>query len=337
MNKKQVILLLAPFMMIGCNNSNVNRTKSPFNDSYNPIGMKGEYNITNIMSIDDFNAIKTQINNDYKDNNTDIVKSYTRVEESRDLKAAYFGKNLGAANLCALTHQSSTNTRYSNFVTTQFSTSHKENQTVSGGINKTNSTINDYLFQDGELTSTSYQGNRQTKNDSEEEKVEKFKEGTFVITDPLPVFGLNPYKDDIKNYFGDITRREQHITFDVLGTNNNAIYGMSGDKYLIKEATSLFVPYSTTVGDTYKAVDNFFYEALLEKDSKGKFRFTNFRYYTELLILSEAISDEKTVPVLYLEKPQLVEYTETKYTINYVKKAEFTDTFDKTKIPQVTQ
>jgi len=339
---KRSCLLLLPFILVGCNGGSINKTKSPFNDKYSPVGMSGQYNITGSISTEDYNLLRKSIK-DYSDNNDSyVVKSYRRVKEERDLKAAYFGKNLGAANLCALVSQDTTNTRYSNYVTTSFSTSHNENQTVSGGINKTNSVVKDFTFSndpDPKKEEENYQQNEQINTEGEEERIisEKIK-GTFDATESSSItdtFGLKPYDNDIKTNFGTIKKRDKEVIFNVLDDNNNAIYGMSGNKYLIKEATSLFAPYSTAVGDTYKAVNNFFYEALLEKVGEGDkatFRFTDFRFYTELLILSEAMSDETKVPVLYLEKPQLVEYTEIKYSIQYANK-DFVDVFDRNNIP----
>ncbi len=329
MKKKALLLLGIPLLLIGCNGNKVDLPKSPFsNDNYKRIGMESEYKDITISDLnsEEYDKLKKSIK-DYK-NYDAKVKSYTRSEETRDLKAAYFGTNLGAANLCKKTSRTDTNTRYNNLVTTKLVNTKTEEQVMnSKSTIKNEQQMDDYVNGlDGEKYSTI----RSLKNNTSNPEV------TYVVKEESysgegkaeEVFGTHAYEKDIKNNFVIKSRTPgREISFSVLADNNNAVYGKTnikdiGERYIIREAMSDFSPYSTTVGDTHKAVDNYFYEALLVPENGG-YRFTNFRFYHELLILSEAYGDESKVPVLYLEKPVLVEYSEIKYTIDYTDKGEF--------------
>lgn len=312
MKKSLLLLFSIPMFLLGCNNSNVNLPKSPFKDDYKRIGMTTEYTKSAITSIDsgEYNNLKNSIKN-YSSNDKEVT-NYKRTEQTRDLKAAYFGKNLGAANLCSLLTRTDTNTMYNNKVTTKLVNIHRENQVMNGPNITSNQQMDDYIY--SSESNNKFRVNRLLKNDNENPVITKSDEQDIVSD----TFYIQPYEKDIKNNFTIKSRSGKEISFSVLADSNSAVYGKTkidniGDRYIIREALSDFATYSTTVGDTYKSVDNYFYEALLDNN----YKFTHFRFYHELLILSEALNDETKVPVLYLEKPQLVEFSEIKYEINY--------------------
>lgn len=324
--KKKVILAFIPLMLIGCNKGAITKAQSPFNDSYNPIGMTGEYtgNIEYLNSTQ-FKLLKDSITSLKTDPSEfdAIVKKYTKEERSRDLKYSYFRNELNPTDMCSLVNETSNNTRYSNNVTIA-SISNERQKQFSGGIDKTITKTDDYTFD------TKYKSIASTEHKYRLNTVKKVNEYDAIITkgeekeyeEDTTIFNLSPYNAILNNHFKNKVIRTKEYKFEMLADNNNAVYGLynhNGEKrYLIKEAYSVFDPYSTVVGRKYKAVDNYFYEGLLKEVSGGEgLLLTNFRFYHEMLILSEACDEDNNVPVLYLEKPVLVEYNEYKYTFDY--------------------
>lgn len=316
--------MLIPFLA-SCDTSRVNTPNSPFkDDKYVRIGMKsdGHHKIDKNMSNEEYNELKTYIND--KTQTDENVITYHRQQEDRDLKYAYFGKESSTISQCTLTSISEDLNRFSNRVRTDTSVTNKEVQTANGGIQKTKSTVTEYVFDSDYksnpfIESEKYQIRRATKINSEEQVVEQVQEETDYNPEDetflYETFGLRPFTRRIKSHF------PTDWEFQLLADNNNAVYGKTSDgKYVIKEGYSHFVDYSTTMGRTYKAVDNYFYEGLLERykvpgsEDEYKYRFLDFRFYHELLILSKAFSSEGSIPILYLEKPALIEFSETTYS-----------------------
>lgn len=336
--KKQVLpLLLTPLMLFSCHNNVTDMPKSPFNDSYQRIGMKGEY-LVNLTSLpaEEYAKLKAGIVN-YVDDGVDKgVTKVVRHEETRDLRYAYFGKEVGTVSFCSMLSRTDTESKYlkneKNYVTTKEAISNQQNQTANGGIIKNNSTTVDYIYDVNYVNSETAQGTNygvrtSVKNNDEALVVSQKTPETTTYDEEQ--FNLLPYKNEIQEHF----KPTETYDFKILGDNNSAVYGTCNidgeERYLIKEGYSVFSPYTTTVGRTYKAVDNYFYEGLLEKKGES-FRFTSFRFYHELLILSKAY--DEGVPVLYLEKPMTVEYSEVKYQISYNGLGEYTGV-----IPEVTK
>lgn len=347
--KKQILpLLFIPFVLASCKNNSTDMPKSPFDDTYVRIGMKGEYEV-NLTSLpaSDYANLKSAIQN-YKDEEKKATK-VVRKEEMRDLKYAYFGNEVGSASRCALLTRTDTESRYlkddSNYVTTKEAVSHQENQTANAGVLKSDSKTVDYIYDVNYLDSSkeaqeTYGVRTSVKNNEEQEVVTQT---TIETKYDSTKFDLESYKNGIMIHFAPGKIRGEDYNFGILRDVNSAVYGKcnidSKERYLIKEGYSVFAPYTTTVGRTYKAVDNYFYEGLLEEyvepkienEGEKSFRFTSFRFYHEVLILSEAC-DGLNVPVLYLEKPVVVDYDEVKYEISYDSLGEYTGT-----IPEPTK
>lgn len=315
------IFTLSPLALFSCAKPSIDMPKSPFEDSYTRIGMKGEFDITDTMPQKDYNEIKKYVS----EGEDDKVTHYIRQEESRDLKYAYFGQESSTISQCSMASINESGFRYPNKVTISSNITDQQIQSANSGIIKTSASSSDYSFDDtyphNEMT---YSLRRVKKNNDESAVVtEPIKEKTYSEGQLESIFGLTPFVSRIKSHFLPSTIRDIQYEFKLLGDNNKAIYGMSGDKYLIKEGYSIFPDFKTTMGRTYKAEDNFFYEGLLEKYEVASgnevtyaYRFTNFRFYHELLILSKAF-DGTGVPILYLDKPVLIEYSEVKYEISY--------------------
>ena len=306
-------LLVLP-LLLSCNNSNINMPLSPFaDDHYQRIGMDGQYKIAESMSEDEFNSIKNYIKDeDAKDGN---VASYHIQQENRDLKHAYFGNESSAISQCSLTSISENLNRYNNRVTIDDIVTNKEVQTANGGIQKTQSLSTSYTFDSNyyleEFSALKkYQKRLKTKINNESEEVKQELDETEYTEDLdklYDIFGLKPFTTRIKSHFVQTDKYK----FELLG--NAAVYGKTSDgKYLIKEGYSLFDNFSTTMGRTYKSVNNYFYEGLLDKIGSDYY-FVKFRFYRELLILSKSF-DGSSVPIIYLEKPVLVEFDETTYS-----------------------
>lgn len=332
--KKQVLpLLLIPLMLFSCHNNVTDMPKSPFNDSYQRIGMKGEYsvNLTSLQA-EEYAKLKAGISSYTDEDVTKVV----RQEETRDLRYAYFGKEVGTVSFCSMLSRTDTESKYlkdeSNYVATKEAISKQQNQTANGHIIKNNSTTVDYIYDVNYVNNkieqgTNYGVRTSVKNNDEALVVSQKTSETTTYDEEQ--FNLLPYKNEIKEHF----KKTETYDFDILRDNNSAVYGTckidGKERYLIKEGYSVFSPYTTTVGRTYKAVDNYFYEGLLEKED-DTFRFTSFRFYHELLILSKAY--DEGVPVLYLEKPMTVEYSEVKYAISYDDLGQYTGV-----IPEVSK
>lgn len=333
MKKKFLLcsLIVIPFLA-NCNNGGIDMPKSPFDDHYARIGMQGVYGKTDDMSQADYNAIKTYIN---APNSKDVnVKSYHRQEEIRDLKYAYFGKESSTISQCSMTSRSEDLTRYKNRVFINTDVTDQQIQQANGGIQKTKLALTDYTFDsnyDKETLANKYIERIKTKNNDETEVVtEPVHETEYGDEQIYQIFGLKPYNSRIKSHFIE----DGEYKFKLLANNNNAVYYMTKNekddpRYLIKEGYSLFSDFHTTMGRSYKAQDNYFYEGILEKykyEGEETFRFTHFRFYHELLILSKSI-DGSGVPVLYLDKPVLIEFSETTYSnIEYAKEEDL-DTY----------
>jgi len=331
--KKKVILAFIPLMLIGCNKGAIDRAPSPFADSYVPIGMTGEY----LGKIETLNSTQFKL---LKDNVTKLkteplsydklVKRYSKEERSRDLKYSYFKNELNPTDMCSLVNETSNNVRYKNNVTIATISNERQKQ-FSGGIDKTITKTSDYTFDTGykKTLNSKYILNSVKQINEEKEEITKGEEKEYTPT-TTTVFNLSPYKAILDNHFTNKTKTE--YKFEILGDNNNAVYGLYNldgkERYLIKEAYSLFAPFSTVVGRKYKAVDNYFYECLFVNkkiEDEDYLLLTNFRFYHEMLILSEACDEENRVPVLYLEKPVQVEYNEYKYTFDYSFSDSYTD------------
>lgn len=349
--KKQILpLLFLPFVLASCHNNSTDLPKSPFDDVYVRVGMKGAYEVNlNPLETSDYAELKSSIAN-YIERGTDQdVTQVQRKEETRDLKYAYFGNEVGSASRCAMLSRIDTEKRYlnndKNYVTTKEAISHQQNQTANAGIIKNNSTTVDYIYdvncRDSSKPLEEEYGVRTSfKNNDEQEVVTQT---TDEVNYDETKFNLDPYKNGIATHFKPGKVRGENYNFDILRDTNSAVYGKctidGKERCLIKEGYSVFAPYTTTVGRTYKAVDNYFYEGLLEEYSEPKiesedeksFRFTSFRFYHEILILSEAC-DGSNIPVLYLEKPVVIEYNEIKYEISYNSLGEYKGT-----IPEITK
>lgn len=321
MKKSRVALLMVPLMAIGCNKSLVNMPKSPFGaDEYSPIGMTTAFPDVKLSSLDnnEYQLVKNNIANYQAD---EMVSSYTRHEESRDLRYAYFGNQ--EPTLCTYTSSDIKLDRYSNPITISKNVQNNKNQTLSGSI------INDHLTDEIYTQSIPdkdhmYHVIESIKKNDAEAKVQKTKTDTsYSDAEIVTIFGLKPFEVIQTSHFTEkaVHSETEVYKFKLFGDENNAVYGKAKingvDQFLIKEAYSLFVDYQT-VGHRYKAVDNYFYEGLLKEvdSSNKKLGFTSFRFYHEFLILSEP-ADRADVPILYLEKPMLVEYNEYRYDISY--------------------
>lgn len=333
MKKSSFILLFASFALFGCQKNLTDMPISPFFDTYVRIGMRSEYNV-NLRSLDseEYVELKAAID-DYKDKDSDFetnkgVTKVVRKEETRDLKYAYFGKEVSSVSLCSMLSRTDTESRYLNdnnrsYVTIKKAVSNRQNQNANAGIIKTNSTTCDYIYDSHYVKPQTYTEVEQKygvrtsiKNNSEAAVVMQTtpEETSYDSTK----FDLKPFGDKIQQHFVPGEVRGEDYNFEILG--ESAVFGQCniGTKpyTLIKEGYSVFAPYTTTVGRTYKAVDNYFYEGLLEDDTTNGLRFTSFRFYHELLILSQAYNGIN-VPVLYLARPVVVEYSEVKYDISY--------------------
>lgn len=337
--KKIVVIVISPFALLACKGSNIDTPKSPFDDHYVRIGMNSENEVTTPMSQDEYLSIKKYLNEETDD--AKHISSYQHQSESRDLKYAYFGSESSTISQCSMISSNETNNRYNKAnkpVTITENVTNQQLQIANGGIIKTSSTITDYTFDTEYVTSIKnyeYEKRKQVVNNNEAPVVTRSKEPTGYDNEDA-IFGLNPLSLIVSAHFREMTIRETgHYNFKLLSDNNSAVYGKTKDgKYLVKEGYSVFAPFSTTMGRTYKAEDNFFYEGLLESyevHNETKYRLTYLRFYHELLILSEAY-DGTGVPILYLEKPVLIEYSEDKYTITHNQFGTYTD-----KIPDVTQ
>jgi len=315
MKKKFLLLPLSLLFLASCNNSPINIPKSPFNDSYQRIGMKSEYNYSlSGVTLDEYNSIKTGVTSD--DNS---ISTYTLQEEFRDLEYAYFGKESSSVSRCRLTSKHDTEQRFSNRVTTGVITSNEQIQTANSSIYKTNTTTEDYKYDTQYKTPTNYSKEYSTVTKTIDS------EGTHITTPSSPVnyetagenatFGLKPYTNHISQHFKDPDLIQLMGTSCVVGKYNT-------NNYLIKEGFSKFGIHMTKSGRQYVTSRNYFYEGLIVNES-GTCKLTDFRFYQEQLILSEAW-DGGSIPILYLDKPELINFTETKYKINYDNRVNFT-------------
>ena len=281
------------------------------------IGMNSEYQNYN-LEVGEYAKIKNAVDNYKLDNK---VTSYTRDAEQRDLRRAYFGNQ--ETSSCSLTSRLTKEVRYQNKVSVRDTTEVKQKQVESGAIIKDNLKVSVYDVHD---SSTDYHIVTQSKKNNEAETVKKEtgKYGQEMSEEKL--LGLTPFATIKNSHFNE--------KFELLGNINKAVYGkirIDGQEYfLIKEAKSEFSKYST-VGHSYKAMDNYFYEGLLKDLGDNQLAFTRFRFYHEFLILSQP-ADSEDVPVLYLDRPILVSYDEYRYTIDYGS----TGDYDKGKIPSPT-
>lgn len=332
-------LIFSPLTLFSCAKPSIDTPESPFEDPYVRIGMRGEFDITDSMPQKDYNEIKKYVN-DEESKDIDVAR-YKRQEESRDLKYAYFGQESSTISQCSMVSIDENGYRYNNNVSISDTITNQQIQSANSGIIKTASSLTDYTFDDSyphksNETST-YSQRRKRKNNDEPETVTSLTTGKeYDLEDEEKVdsiFGQSPYVSRIKSHFLPSMVRDVPYEFKLLADDNKAIYGMSNGKYLIREGYSIFPDFKTTMGRSYKAEDNFFYEGLLEKyekDDEDVYRFTNFRFYHELLILSKAF-DGTGVPILYLDKPVLIEYSEIKYEISYEKLGNYSG-----EIPKVT-
>ncbi|MCQ2792708.1 MAG: hypothetical protein MJ208_04230 [Bacilli bacterium] len=314
--KKHLTLISLLFLplLASCNQSNIEMPKSPFDDSYQRIGMTGEYVIKNGLTQEEYNGIKASITVNPETRDVDVA-SYHIEQEDRDLKYAYFGDESSSISQCTMTSNNQDLTRYKNNVFINNNVTDKQVQVKNGGIVKTKSTLMDYTFDTNYLNlpkeNNKYARRLSTKNnDDPEEVTEPTPETSYDSQDPnqvYDIFALKPFTGHIAHHFTD--------DFKLLG--DNAVYGKTEDgKYIIKEGHSNYQDFQTTMGRSYKAQDNYFYEGVLENyqdQGKTKYHFTHFRFYHELLILSKAC-DGTGVPILYLDHPVLIEFNETIYS-----------------------
>ena len=312
MNKKLFLLLALPLFITSCGKSEVATPKSPFNDTYQRIGTTTEYDVTlSSLKPSEYNSLKEDLNK-----NEDI-KEATRIEkttEQRDLAYAYFGAG-SSSNRCKKTTQNEVIQLYSNYVITDSIDSLTEEE-FTYGIGKTTSTATSYTHDKDYKNITDdedqyYGVSNKSKTNDEEEKT------TWIIPyttyteekSKASIFKLNVL-DKIKSEFTSIEGQ-----FKLLG--ENAIVGKNQNDYYIREAYSKFSDEQCSgTGKTYKAVSNYFYEGKLNKSNDGYY-FTEFRFYTERLILSEPYDPSGAIAVLYLDTPVIIKFNETKYKIFY--------------------
>lgn len=316
MKKRFLLAFSIPFILFSCRPSNIDTPKSPFDDHYERIGVNSEYNVVNPLGdgeLDDINASIYPEEGEPTD-----VSHFKHQIETRDLKYAYFGEESSTISQCSLLSQVEDSNRYSNNVSIDINESEQQIQTANAGVIKTDSTITDYTFDtdyNKTILSGEYRQTRQTIKKGEEPGLPTVVTDTTDYSDEELIFGLKPLAK-IKSHFAFDDK------FSLLGPN--AVYGTIEDgSYLIKEGYSVFKDFTTTMGRSYKAEDNYFYEGLLEKveNDDNVYHFKYFRFYHELLILSKAF-DGTGVPVLYLDKPVLIEFSEDKYWIDYNKNLE---------------
>ncbi|MCQ2796692.1 MAG: hypothetical protein MJ213_05310 [Bacilli bacterium] len=313
MKKPYLLVLAIPLILFSCKSSGIDMPKSPFDDTYVRIGAKSEYEIANPLNDGEFEEIKESI----KNNDPHNVSHFKHQLETRDLKYAYFGRESSTVSQCSMSSQVEDSTRYSNNVSIDINNANQQIQTANAGIIKTSTTVTDYTFdidfKKDPKDSGYYRQTSVTEHDDISDDpvviIPKAEFNSVVAT-----FGLKPLERKIKAHFNF------EGTFDLLGVNS--VCGTTEDgTYLVKEGYSAFSDFSTTMGRSYKAEDNYFYEGLLEKyteqeSGKKAYRFKYFRFYHELLILSKAF-DGTGVPVLYLDKPVLIDFSEDKYWIDY--------------------
>ncbi|MCQ2753074.1 MAG: hypothetical protein MJ206_02330 [Bacilli bacterium] len=333
MKKAVLTLFFVPMFALACRGRGVDMPKSPFpGDNYTPIGMESAFN-EKLNPLDEEGKEYSNLRNtivNYKEQADIITTKYTRKREHRNLKHAYFGDQ--EQNLCSYVSQEVNGGYYLNsddeddIVSVDKNYEVNKRQTLSGGIKTSSSQVETYDSTDlSDLSLNNIETYTEVKSTKiNQEKAEVVE--TPGITYDSKVFLLTPFATYISQHFND-------IGFDLFGEDNNAVYGKFNDgRYLIKEARSFYDEYPT-LGHKYKAVKNYFYEGVLTKVGQTEnLGFTSFRFYSELLILSEA-ADSEDVPVLYLEHPMLVEYDEYKYEISY----EPLGAFDRGKIPIPTK
>ncbi len=310
-------LFLIPLFAIACHGRGVDMPKSPFpGDNYVPIGMESAFSKEKLEPLDDEGTEYQKLRGTIKEYQADVLTTkYTRKREYRDLKHAYFGDQ--EQNPCSYVSQEVVDEYCKNpeeeadIVSTDKNYEVNKRQMISGGIKTNSSRVETYDYTDlSSLTNQqkTYSEVKSTKINQEKEEVTLTVEHADYRDD---VFQLTPFTTYITKHFDG-------IEFDLFGEDNDAVYGKFKDgRYLIKEAYSKYDDYAT-LGHKYKAVKNYFYEGILTKTSKAteNLGFTSFRFYSELLILSEA-ADSLDVPVLYLEHPMLVEYDEYQYEMSY--------------------
>ncbi len=305
MKKILLILLSTPLILFSCKSSNIKTPVSPFDDHYERIGMDSKYSVITESTSEEIKSIKEYINTDDQDD----VSYYKHQYEKRDLKYAYFGNESSTISQCQMLSQIEDNTRYSNNVSIDINNSEQQDQTANAGIIKTNSKVTKYVYDPNYKNlndDKKYIKATVTEKNGEETQTTRDGDGTYVEGDNS-VFYIKPL-DKIKEFFNSIEG------FDLFGAN--AICGTANNgEIVLKEGFSVFSNFTTTMGRSYKAEDNYFYEGLID-NSNGSYKFKYFRFYHELLILSEAI-DGEGVPVIYLDKPALIEYSEDQYWIDY--------------------
>lgn len=331
--KKIALLLFFPFLLTSCGSSSITIPKSPFrDDKYVLIGMKSENKIDTYLTDDEFAKLNKAIARGTAMTDKRALK-YVRQDETRDLKYAYFGKETSSVFYNSLNSRLDETTRYDNQIKIDNSSTKQIVQTAMGE-NTTLSINNTYTFDIGTAKGLPkenfYKQHLRTQTNDEKPiisvKTDKTHYGGSEEESEEAVFSVHPYENSILQHF--VETESYH--FKLLGPN--AVYGKSNSKYLVKEAYSIFNKnFTTTLGRKYIAVDNYFYEGLLD-DINTDLCFTYFRFYHETLILSEAYGNEG-VPILYLEKPALVWFNEVKYNIYYNSNGNYTGTIPTPETP----
>lgn len=324
MKKLALLLLAIPFAFTSCQSSPITIPGSPFpNDHYNRIGMNSENKIESYLTDDEFEKLKEAVSSDYPTDKR-ALKCVSQ-DETRDLKYAYFGKETSSVFYNSLNSRQDEMVRYSNNIKIDSSTTKQIMQTAMGESQILS--VNDtYTFDIGtakkQAKKNIYKQHLRVKTNDEQptvsEKTGETHYGGAGEPSEDSVFAIRPYETLILPL---IEGEKCHMR--ILG--DNAVYGKTNNnKYLIKEAYSVFDnEFTTTLGRKYIAVDNYFYEGLLD-DISGDLCFTYFRFYHETLILSQAYNGTG-VPILYLEKPALVWFKEVKYNIFYTDNGPYTD------------
>lgn len=314
MKKPIVAFMFLPLALFSCAKSTINIPGSPFNDSYSRKGTTSQFNYK-LDSLDqaEFSDLKDTTDKYFVDANGEI-SSYSRQQEDRDLKYAYFGKEISTISMCTLFSQKKTSTSYSNSINNKgpvrIDDLPSESQRQTSGGNIVDKTENIVYRHNLNETSSEYTETTEKHNNDQSVKITAIQ---MKYTGKKEVVFNVDLSSDIQQHFLPFDKK-----FTLLG--ENAIYGKTNingvTTYIIKGAYSEYQDFSTNMGKKYKSVNNYFYEGSLEKKSFG-FACTSFRFYKELLILSQSFEDEATMPVLYLDSPVLVQFSETSYQINY--------------------
>lgn len=330
---KKIIFLPLVLVLTSCDSSLIKIPTSPFkDDKYERIGVNSVYKITDSQLTDDEFKILTEAFNKVNNPTDNNVISYDRVEETRDLKYAYFGKEISSVFFNSLLSRNENISEYLNNVTISKINSHQIIQ-MAAGDNNTNSISETYTFDTGYKNKNldgEYKSHLKTKKNDEEEIVtcttgkDPIKYDLEIEKETSAIFGINPFVNSIIPLFP--------TDFKILGSN--AVYGKCDDMFLVKEAYSVYNSnFTTTLGRQYLAVDNYFYETRLKNyknNDEPCLVINDFRFYHETLILSESFSGTG-VPILYLEKPVLVWFDEIKYNFTYGAKENYVGD-----IPEVT-